>query len=80
MNSHLVYANRATLFAVPFDLEHLEKRGNPVESFAELLRADLDGYGAAEARVMRAVDLSHPALAEQALNLVRSQFGPGCQR
>jgi serine/threonine-protein kinase len=29
-SGYLVYANRATLFAVPFDLEHLEKRGTAV--------------------------------------------------
>src|SRR5579863_5798029 len=27
---YLVYANRSTLFAVPFDLDHLEKQGTPV--------------------------------------------------
>ena len=29
-SGYLVYANRATLFAVPFDLDRLEKRGTPV--------------------------------------------------
>jgi len=29
-SGYLVYANRSTLFAVPFDLNHLEKQGTPV--------------------------------------------------
>ena len=29
-SGHLVYANRSTLFAVPFDVDQLETRGNPV--------------------------------------------------
>ena len=29
-SGYLVYANRATLFAVPFDLDRMEKRGTPV--------------------------------------------------
>jgi Tol biopolymer transport system component len=29
-SGYLVYANKSTLFAVPFDLDHLEKRGTPV--------------------------------------------------
>ena len=29
-SGYLVYANRSTLFAVPFDLNHLEKQGTPI--------------------------------------------------
>ena len=29
-SGYLVYANRSTLFAAPFDLDHLEKQGTPV--------------------------------------------------
>ncbi len=35
-SGHLVYANRSTLFAVPFDVDQLETRGNPVPVLDDL--------------------------------------------
>ena len=42
-------------------------------------RQDLDGDGAIEARVARAIDLAHTARAEQGVNAVRSEQCTGFQ-
>jgi serine/threonine protein kinase/Tol biopolymer transport system component len=42
-SGHLVYVNRGTLFAVPFDLERLELRGAPVPVLEEVGSTAVDG-------------------------------------
>jgi WD40 repeat protein len=40
---HLIYTNKATLFAVPFDPDKLEKRGTPVPILNDVAHAALTG-------------------------------------
>src|SRR5262245_387934 len=46
------------------------------EALAELLRGDLDGDGAAKARVQCAVDFAHPAFGKQLNDRVRPKLAP----
>ena len=46
---------------------------------AELFRGSLDGNDAVQTRVASAINLAHPAFADEFENLVGSQPGAGCQ-
>ncbi len=44
-SGHLVYANKSTLFAVPFDVDQLETRGNPAPVLDDLRVNPVTGNG-----------------------------------
>ena len=54
--------------------------GEPLRIMRKRFGHDFDGHGAPELRVMRLIDLSHPARTNGADDVVRAEFGPSVQQ
>jgi len=59
---------------------NLDRRAHQLGVRGEVGREDLDRDDAIEARVLRAIDLSHPSRAERSEDLVRTESGAGFKR